>query len=131
MRPVTALLVIALAGCATIRDATPALLGVWGGQHIELTVASLDSAVDFDCAEGTIIGPLTVAKDGRFDWGGTFQRGTGGPVRVGQEPPKEPAHYVGVTRGGEMTLSVRLDDGQVIGPFTLERFKDAQLTRCL
>ena len=130
-RRATLAAIILLAGCATARDSTPALMGVWGGDHVELTVATLDSAIEFDCAEGMFVGPLAVAEDGRFDWGGTYQRGTGGPDRVGPEPPEVSARYIGVTRGGDMTLSVRLDDGQVIGPFTLERFKDAQLTRCL
>ena len=106
-------------------------MGIWGGDHVELIVATLDSAIEFDCADGMFVGPLAVAKDGRFNWGGTYKRGTGGPDRVDQQSPTVSASYFGVTRGGEMTLSVRIDDGQVIGPFTLKRFRDAQLTRCL
>lgn len=125
-------LAILLTGCATpSRDITPALQGNWGGEHIGLTIGTTDTDVQFDCAEGTIFAPYLVNMDGTFNWGGTYQRGTGGPVRVGQQPPEVPAQYVGETRGGEMTLSVRLDDGQVIGPFQLERFQDAQLLRCL
>ena len=131
MRLTASLLAVALESCATTPDATPGLMGIWGGQHVELTIATLDSAVEFDCAEGMFVGPLAVAKDGRFDWDGTYQQGTGGPARVGQEPPTLHAHYVGIRRGDDMTLSVRLDDGRVLGPFTLERFKPAQLMRCL
>ena len=131
MRLTVSLLAVALGSCATTPDATPGLMGIWGGERVELTIATLDSAVEFDCAEGMFVGPFAVAKDGRFDWGGTYQRGTGGPDRVGQQSPTVSARYFGVTRGGEMTLSVRLDDGQVIGPFKLKRFEEARLTRCL
>jgi hypothetical protein len=125
-------LALLLAGCATPdRDITPALMGTWGGPHIGLTVGELDSDVQFDCADGTIIGPYVVHPDGRFEWPGKFARGTGGPVREGQETPEVDATYVGVVKGPEMTLTVKLDDGTVIGPFKLERFKEGQLTRCL
>jgi hypothetical protein len=106
-------------------------MGTWGGPHIGMTVGELDSDVEFDCAEGTIFGPYSVAGNGSFEWPGKFKRGTGGPARVGQEPPEVGATYAGIVRGPEMTLRVKLDDGTTIGPFTLERFKDPQLTRCL
>jgi hypothetical protein len=122
----------ALAGCSTPdRNITPALLGTWGGQHIALTVGEIDSDVQFDCAVGSIFGPYFVRTDGSFEWPGNFTRGTGGPALQGQEQPAVAATYVGVLTGPAMTLSVKLDDGTTIGPFTLARFQDAQLTRCL
>ena|SRR5215210_1870160 len=125
-------LALALAACATpSRDVTPALMGTWGGPHIGLTVGELDSDVQFDCAEGTILGPYSVSGDGSFKWPGMLTTGMGGPARLGQEPPAMGATYVGVVRGPEMTLSVELDNGSTVGPFKLERFKEPQLTRCL
>lgn len=131
MKRVAALALLALAGCATARDVTPALMGTWGGEHIELIVGSLDSAVVLDCAEGTIFGPYSVDRSGNFEWIGDFTRGTGGPERVGQEPPSVPATYSGVLRGPEMTISITLADGQSLGSFNLTRFEEARLTRCL
>lgn len=126
---------LALAPCstasATQRDATPALEGSWGGRHIALNVGTLDTGVEFDCAEGTFYGPYFVGKNGRFSWPGTFTRGTGGPTQIDSKAAELSATYVGVFRGGDMTLSVKLENGQTIGPFTLERFKEPQLTRCL
>jgi len=114
------------------RDINPALQGIWGGPHIGLTVGTLDTGVEFDCAEGTIFGPYLVEKDGSFAWAGDFTRGTGGPTRVGEgQQPPIPATYVGVVKGPEMTISVELEDHTVIGPFALERFAEPQLTRCL
>ena len=128
-----ALLSLALLGCATPRlDVTPAVTGSWGGAHIGLSVGELDADVQFDCAEGSISGPYAVKPDRSFEWPGTFTRGTGGPVRVDMpSPPARPALYYGQINGPQMTLSAKLDDGTVIGPFDLERFREPQLTRCL
>jgi hypothetical protein len=128
-----ALLSLALIGCATPqRDITPAIMGSWGGDHIELIVGELDADVQFDCAEGAIFGPYSIKTDQTFEWPGTFTRGTGGPVRADEHsPPAQPALYYGRLNGPEMTLSAKLDDGTVIGPFNLERFRESKLTRCL
>lgn len=128
---------LSLAGCATQqRDITPALRGSWGGQHIGLTLKDSDADVEFDCAEGTIFGPYSLKADGSFAWAGEFKRGMGGPVRVDkyeiqEEPPPVRATYSGAVRGREMTLTVTLEDGTIIGPFALERFKEPTIFRCL
>lgn len=126
-----ALIMLAVAGCATTPDAAPALHGTWGGDHVRLTVGEIDAGIEFDCAQGTIIGPYLVGRDGRFDWSGTFERGTGGPVRIDRPPQSVPAGYFGTVRGPEMLLNVRLADGTILGPFQLERTREARLTRCL
>lgn len=132
MRHAAVLAALILAACTTTqRDITPAFQGTWGAAHIGLRVGTLDTLVEFDCAEGAFSGPYFVNDDGSFEWGGTFTPGTGGPVREGAEPPSEPAAYSGRFNGGEMTLQVRRGNGQLIGPFTLERFREPQLTKCL
>lgn len=132
MNKTAAAALLALAACATAqRDISPAFQGIWGGQHIGLQVGTLDTFVAFDCADGAFAAPYVISQSGSFEWDGTFTRSTGGPVRVGQEPTPVHAVYFGVVRGPLMTLSVKLDDGQVIGPFTLERFKEPMIVRCL
>ena len=136
MRRAAILASLAVAACASVpagqRDVTSALQGSWGAPHVGVRVGPVDALVEFDCAEGRFTAPYVVNGDGSFAWNGTFTRGTGGPVRIGAEPPKVHAVYEGVYRGGRaITLRVRLDDGQIIGPFTLERSRDPQLTRCL
>lgn len=131
---VAALTLLALASCATAPplDNPYDLVGVWGGQHASLTVGTLDASVEFDCAEGMVVAPYHVAGDGSFEWDGTFVRGTGGPVRVGEVPPEEHAVYAGMVNWPDkMRLSVKLDDGLVLGPFQLRRGAESQLTRCL
>jgi hypothetical protein len=133
VKQLASLALIFLAGCTTTqRDITPAFQGSWGGRHVGLMVGTLDADVQFDCAEGAIYGPYLVKMDGRFEWIGSYTRGTGGPARAEEEgPPPINAVYAGMINGPEMTMSVRLEDGQVLGPFRLERFKEPQLTRCL
>jgi hypothetical protein len=133
-RSVAALAILVLGGCVTgPRDLTPALQGTWGGQHIGLSVGTLDTDVQFDCAEGTIMGPYLVEQDGSFSWNGRFTRGTGGPASLNSpdRPPSVEATYAGVVRGPEMTMTVELADHTIIGPFALERFTEPRLTRCL
>ena len=133
-QPAACLAFLVLTGCvAGPRDLTPALQGTWGGQHIGLSVGTLDTDVQFDCAEGTFYGPYLVEQDGSFSWNGRFTKGAGGPASLdgsGRRPSTE-ATYTGVVRGPEMTMTVRLEDHTVIGPFALERFAEPQLTRCL
>lgn len=108
------------------------LVGVWGGQHAGLSVGTLDAGVEFDCADGMIVAPYHVAADGSFEWGGTFTRGVGGPIRAGEEPKPMSAVYSGTIRWpDQMKLSVRLADGQLIGPFELKRGAEPQIFRCL
>ena len=84
------------------------LTGMWGGDHIALTVADTGSHVEFDCAHGDIPGPLTADIQNAFSVSGTFGRDTGGPVRIGQVPDSHPAVYFGsVTAPMSLTAPLR------------------------
>ncbi|MEO6580813.1 MAG: hypothetical protein ABIN83_06635 [Sphingomicrobium sp.] len=131
MKAMAAALVLVLESCTTPPDLTPALVGTWGGDHVGLSVGELDAGIEFDCAEGVVFGPYMVGRDGRFGWAGSFERSSGGPARIDQQPKPIQAHYFGTVRGPAMVLNVRLADGTTLGPFQLERFREARLTRCL
>src|SRR6476646_6480444 len=45
---------------------SPIALGLWGGDHIAMTVTDSVTHVELDCAHGDISGPLTVNADDRF-----------------------------------------------------------------
>src|SRR3954469_23646810 len=53
--------------------------GVWGGEHISLTVGSKDAKLEYDCAHGTIDQPLKFDNHGRFNVSGTHTWESGGP----------------------------------------------------
>nr|MBA3729591.1 hypothetical protein [Sphingomonas sp.] len=57
--------------------------------------------------------------------------GQGGPVRVGQIFTSHRATYSGTVEKDQMTLSGRLEDGTILGPFTLTRGSQGELVRCL
>lgn len=109
----------------------PHLMGGWGGEHVGIAFEGGLANVRFDCASGTIDVPVSPAKDGSFEARGTYRAGTPGPVRVGQIYRSQPATYSGKVIKKEMTMSVSLEDGSIIGPFTLAEGAPPQITRCL
>src|SRR5712691_2685366 len=96
--------------------------GVWGGQHISIEVSGRSASVEYDCAKGTINGPLTLDSKGQFTWRGTHNREHPGPVRRGVKPNSQPATYTGLVKGNTMTLTVKLDGSdEALGTYTLKR----------
>ena len=129
MKALAALPLLALAACATINQ--PATLGgSWGGANIGLLLEGGLGTVEYDCASGTIDEPIPSAG-GPFRVSGTHRTGQPGPVRVGQIFTSQRATYAGQVAGTQMTLSVTLEDGSVLGPFTLIQGAPPQITRCL
>ncbi len=121
----------ALASCATPAAPPPALSGRWGGDHIGLSFDAAGGRIDYDCATGFIAGPVEPDTAGRFVATGSHTPGHGGPDRIGQVDPSFPARYTGQMRGDVLTLTVRVENGVVIGPATLRRGAEPMLTRCL
>lgn len=133
MRPARPLLALALAGCVSAVPAGP-LIGSWGGRHVGLELDSAGGRLDYDCAAGTIYGPVVPGADGSFRAAGTHVPGTGGPERVGEVRPSYPATYSGRLAGETMTLLVEYRSAQEpvrMGPFTLRRGAEPMLLRCL
>lgn len=117
--------------CASLDDKPAFLIGSWGGPHASITFEGGLASVEFDCASGTIDGPVYPAKDGSFTVKGSVRTGTGGPVRVGQIFKSERASYSGRVAEDVMTLNVTLEGGDAMGPFTLTQGASPLLTRCL
>ena len=126
----TALVLAVVApGCGT--PSTPSLMptGLWGGDHIALTVQDKSAHVEFDCAHGDI--PIRL-PDAPFTVAGTFVRERGGPIRVDETADSRPATYVASTAGSVMTLTIRLtDSGELVGTFTLTRGSSGRVVKCL
>ena len=130
--PVIAAMTFLVAGCASM-DSKPAYLdGLWGGPHIAANFRGGLADIQFDCASGSIDSLIYPAKDGSFQAKGTYRQGAPGPVRVGQIFRSQPASYSGnVTDEDVMTLNAELEDGTMVGPFTLTLGGQPQITRCL
>jgi hypothetical protein len=116
---------------AAAQAKTANLSGGWGGPHAAIVFQGGLADVQFDCASGSIDVPVYPAKDGAFTARGTYRAGSPGPVRVGQIFRSVPASFAGRVLKDVMTMSVTLEDGTAIGPFTLARGAAPQMTRCL
>ncbi|MBC7693068.1 MAG: hypothetical protein H7222_14995 [Methylotenera sp.] len=80
--------------------------GFWGGQGIRLEVVEgATSQVEFDCAHGTLAGPLQLGESNQFTSNGTYTPETG-IIHEGQVPKTSPAFYAGEVFGDVMDLSV-------------------------
>jgi hypothetical protein len=126
------------AGCNTAPGQPEHLFGIWGGSHAGLAFQGGLADAQFDCASGTIDVPVYPAKDGSFTGKGTYRTGAAGPIKVGQFFKSQDAVFSGEVAKGAgkndprtMTLTVTLEDGTALGPFTLSEGTPPQLTRCL
>ena len=107
-------------------------VGTWGGQHVRMEVAASSATLEYDCANGTITGPLTIDRRGRFSWRGTHTREHGGPIRVDEKTNSRPARYTGSTDGKKITLTVTLTDtNETVGTYTLVRGQQGRVFKCL
>ena len=122
-------LLAATAGCAALPSKPVFATGSWGGLGVEMLIEGGLANVQFDCASGTIDSNLAAA--GAFSAPGSYRAGQPGPVRVGQIFTSVRATYSGSIDKDRMTLSVRLEDGTLVGPFALTQNQPGQINRCL
>lgn len=107
------------------------VLGTWGGEHISIQISGGSASIEYDCARGTIDGPLTLGTKGHFTWRGYHIRERGGPVRRDEKPNGRPAIFDGGIQGNIMTLTVTLaDSNESLGTFTLTRGDQGKLWKC-
>ena len=117
-RAIGGLALVLVTACGTPSEPS-VLTGVWGGEHVLLTIADASAHLEFDCAHGDIPTRVPAAP---FSVAGTFVREHGGPIRVDEMLDSRPALYVATISGGVMTLTIRLTDtGEIVGTFTLTR----------
>jgi hypothetical protein len=106
--------------------------GSWGGPHIHIDVGPGSATIQYDCANGTIEGPLTIDRKGNFTWHGIHNREHGGPIRADETSNGRPAIYSGSVKGDTMTLTVKLaNTNDVVDTFTLKRGSQGRVFKCL
>ena len=126
--------VLLVAGCVTLAVAKkPRTIadGTWGGPHIQLIVQNGGATIEYDCANGSIAGPLKLDSRGRFSLSGKHLREHGGPIRIGEENKAMAARYTGRVEGTRMTLTVTLvnSKGQM-GTYDLTRGSEGRVFKC-
>jgi len=120
-----------MAGFARPQKTHRVTTGSWGGEHIQLEVSSDSATVEFDCAHGSIEGPLATEANGEFSWKGRFAPEHGGPIRNNEEDSSAPATYSGSINEQTMRLTVRLDnEKEPVDTFVLTHGKEARLRKC-
>jgi hypothetical protein len=132
------LLALCCIGCAMIfDDGSPVQprrvsAGRWGGQHINIEVSANTAEIEYDCAHGTIEGPLEINGKGRFRLKGTHTPEHGGPVRRDESANTRPALYTGSIHGETMTLTVTLTDkNETVGTYTLTKGATGRIFKCM
>lgn len=129
--PMLPLLLAACTGAGVQPDASPQLVtGEWGGTHVALRLRPDGGTIEYDCAHGTLDGPLLADANGAFTVAGTHVREHGGPARMGEVLPHEPAVYQGRIRDGRITLEVSTAT-TALGSYTLQKDAPPQLFKCL
>lgn len=126
------LAVLALPACDDELAGAGLVDGVWGGQHVAMTVTGTTATLEYDCAHGDLELPAEPAGNGEFDADGTHTLEHGGPVLDGEPPDTHPARYHGTLFGNVLTLTVTIVDlDQTLGPFVLKRGEPGQVFKCL
>ena len=106
------------------------LIGSFGGSGAGVEAAESGTQLTFDCATGSVEGPITLDENGGFDVAGRLVREGPGPVRPDQMKGA-PARYAGKLDGETLTLSVRVSGSdETLGPFTLTRGRLARIRSC-
>ena len=124
-------LIVAASAASRPRKMQRMSTGPWGALHIRIDVGKNSATIDYDCANGTIEGPLTFDSKGRFTWHGTHRREGPGPIRVGHEFKGSSALYTGSIKGDTMTLTVKLtDSNEVVDTYTLKRGSFGRVFKC-
>ncbi|MDB5824167.1 MAG: hypothetical protein JWR21_2871 [Herminiimonas sp.] len=119
-------------GSGGVAIVLPTLSGVWGGQHIGLTISDSGASLAYDCAHGTIDGQIRLDQTGRFSVNGIHVIGQPGPTTPGATINSHPARYDGQVQQDSLSLTVTLTDtGQNVGTFLLTRNGTAQVFACL
>jgi hypothetical protein len=99
---------------------------------VEVVTTEHRASFQFDCAHGTVDGPIRLEADGSFEASGGFVLEHGGPVREDEREEVQPAVYAGRLEGSRLTFTVRLpSQSSTIGTFTAVMGASPRLVRCL
>jgi hypothetical protein len=126
------LLAVACGACGSEPSQTQLPTGIWGGDHLAITVTAAGANIEFDCAHGSVDEPPVLDSTGQFALDGFYVREHGGPVHEGEAEDRHAAVYSGRLQRSNLTLSIRLpDEGTVVGPFSATHGQRGTLLKCL
>ena len=121
-------------GCAMSQTGPSPIVptGLWGGDHINLTVGETRSRIELDCAHGEIPTALMIDSRGAFSVVGTYVFERGGPIQEDDPEEVHTAVYAGSVTRNRMQLTIRTTGPDVlVGTYTLTRGTPGRLLKCL
>jgi hypothetical protein len=104
--------------------------GSWGGPRAGLTVEEKGARLELDCAHGTIGRTLTMDAKGAFEADGRYFPEHGGPTLKDDRDEGRAARYAGTLSGRTLSLTVKLGDGETLGPYALTLGRPPRLMKC-
>jgi hypothetical protein len=105
--------------------------GMWGSEHIALSLDKNGASLEYDCAHGTIGESMKLDTKGRFDVTGRHIREHGGPIVRGEKSDNHPAHYTGQVNGEKMVITITLTDThETVGTYTVVYGQQPKLFKC-
>lgn len=128
---IVGLAALSITACTSVPQSAIPVTGQWGGPHIGLTLTQTGGTLEYDCAAGRIIEPLMPGIGGAFDVQGTHTPGHGGPEIEGVVMPPYRTRFTGTVSGDRMMLTGRVENGVLLGPFTLRHGAEPGIFRCL
>src|ERR1041384_5661729 len=97
------LLALGTSGCLLEPNGTAALVtGDWGGPHLGMIATDSAASLEFECALGTIPGPIRTDVQRVYAVTGLFFPRSGGPLPMPSAATSHPAQYDGVVLGNKM-----------------------------
>jgi hypothetical protein len=105
--------------------------GLWGGVQIALEFEGKDGTLSMSCADGTIVGPVRLDRQGRFSVPGTFHQGAPGPERMDDFPNITKVRYAGQVIGDQLKLTITRAGSRQPETHLLRKGMRAKIVRCL
>ena len=107
------------------------VVGVWGGDRVNVTLSLEGGQIDYDCGSGSIDAPVRLDSRGRFTAHGSHEPHRPGPDIADRTPTKRAATYEGHMNGTMLELRVRIDGEATGHSYRLEKNRKVKLIRCL
>jgi hypothetical protein len=122
---------IVIASLLALAAAAAPSATTWGGDHIEMQVTDRGATIEFDCAHGTIDGPIAPDSNGQFTIAGTFSGEHAGPVREGDSQTRS-ATYAGSIKDDAMALRISFAGKDAPSPMTFDlvRGRAGRVRKC-
>jgi hypothetical protein len=103
--------------------------GTWGGQGVVMLATDSSAGFRFNCASGSVDGPLALDAGGRFTWSGTYTRMS--PLPGSPPDPPHAATFYGTTDGLQLTMALTVPDLSLeSAPLTLTLGDPGNLALC-